>query len=227
MTVNKKNFSLADVEALISRTPNAQNLLRKELASSYDEFVEILYDELDIVIATLEANPQFYYSDDEDTITHHIISMLKMRNYAATQGTTTGGNVDVTVQGPEPLWTWIGEAKIYKTLDSLREGFLQLTTRYRNASPIHASRGILAYTKRLDVATHFKSWSDEVMAMGLDNFVRNECIKRGNLAFFTTHKDKSSGLPVTIRHNAVCLYHLPEDRSGRTAAKYKGRQGEQ
>jgi hypothetical protein len=182
-----------------------------------------LYDELDLVIIELETNPQFYYDDSEDDITHHVVSMLKMRNYLASQGTASGGSVDITVSAHDPSWTWIGEAKIYKTIDNLREGFLQLTTRYRNANPNFAARGLLAYTKREDPAGLLKDWEDEVTKQNLGGFTLDNCTRRGKLAFYTTHIDKSSGLPVKIRHCAICLYHLPEDKSGRTAQKYKAR----
>ena len=218
-----KDFSIDQVQFLIASNPLAKNLLRKELVTTYDEFVDVLYDEMDIVISTLEENPQHHYDDNEDKITYSIVSMLKMRNYNATQGTTNGGNVDITVKGINPLWSWIGEAKIYATLKNLQEGFLQLTTRYRNASPVYAQRGLLAYTKRADSTAHLKEWDDHVTNLKLPDFTRADCSKRPGMAFLTTHRDASSGQPVTIRHNVIALYHLPEDRSGRTAAKYKAR----
>jgi hypothetical protein len=221
-----QNLSMDDLQALISSNPLARNFLRKELVTTYDEFVEVLYDEMDIVISSLEENPQHYYDDNEDKITHSIVSMLKMRNYSATQGTTSGGNVDITVKCINPLWSWIGEAKIYASLKNLQEGFLQLTTRYRNASPVFASRGLLAYTKRPDPAAHLKEWDEHVTKLSLPDYTRSECTRRPGMAFITTHKDSSSGKPVKIRHNAIALHHLPEDRSGREAAKYKKRRTE-
>lgn len=218
-----QNISIDDLQALIGSNPVAKNFLRKELVATYDEFIEVLYDELDMVISTLEENPQHHFDDNEDKITHSIVSMLKMRNYSATQGTTSGGNVDITVKCLNPMWSWIGEAKIYATLKNLSEGFLQLTTRYRNASPMFASRGLLAYTKRPDPTALLKEWDAHVAELNLAEYVRSECPRRPGLAFITTHRDSSSGQPVTIRHNAVALHHLPEDRSGRTAAKYKVR----
>jgi hypothetical protein len=225
MTV--KDLSLDDIQALIASSAHTRNFLRKELVTTYDEFVEVLYDEMDIVISTMEENPQHYYDDDEDKITHSIVSMLKMRNYSATQGTTNGGNVDITVKGSNPLWSWIGEAKIFSSISHLNEGFLQLTTRYRNASPIFAGRGILAYTKRPDPTVHLKEWDEHVRSLKLEDFSLSDCLKRPGYAFFTIHKDQSSGQLMKIRHNAIALNHLPEDRSGRTAAKYKARRQKQ
>lgn len=218
-----KNISLADVQALICGNVLSSNFIRRTLVETYDDFVDVLYDDMDIVISTLEENPQHYFEDEEDKITHSIVSMLKMRGYCATQGTTAGGNVDITVSGPKPLWSWIGEAKIYSSLTSLDEGLLQLTTRYRNISPLFASRGILAYTKRRDPTALLKEWDDHVQTKDLVGLVRIECEKRPGLAFITVHKDDASGQLVRIRHNSIALYHLPEDRSGRNAAKYKKR----
>jgi hypothetical protein len=223
MSQQHSAYSLDAIEALLARSQYAQNMVRKELVNDYKDFIEVLYDELDLILTKLETNPQFYYSDDEDKITHSIVTMLQMRNYAATQGTTSGGNVDITVIGPNPQWSWIAEAKIYNSLTALREGFLQLTTRYRNANPIFADRALLAYTKRDDAAGHLKNWDDEVQNLGLINYSRSNCNRRGSLAFYTSHKDKSTSQTITIRHTAICLYHLPEDKSGRNAKKYKGR----
>lgn len=223
MKIGHHEISLDELESLIKNNPLASNLVKKALATSYEDFVELLYDDLDIVINELEANPQHYFDDEEDKITHVIVSMLRMRNHKASQGTTSGGNVDITVDGPQQGWNWIGEAKIYKSLTDLNEGFLQLTTRYRNASPNHSMRGIVAYTKRPKAAELLADWHAELVEKKLDGFASSACVRRGALAFHTTHKDHSTGLPVAIRHIAVCLHHLPKDKSGRSAAKYKGR----
>lgn len=219
---HKMEFSLNEIESLLKNSSHAQNFLRKEFVSSYEEFVEILYDDMDLIIVNLESNPQFYSKDEEDRITHDIVTMLKMRNYAASQGTTSGGNVDLTVSGSNPAWSWIGEAKIFKSVTDLREGFLQLTTRYRTASPNYACAGILAYTKRINAAGCLHDWEEAIRGMELEDLEFSECTRRGKLAFYTTHKHEATGLPIKIRHNAISLHHLPKDKSGRTAAKHGG-----
>lgn len=220
MTMRSPLDSLAGVQALLSQNHKAKNLLRKFLVKSYEEFVEVLYEEIDIVISKIERNPQFYYDDEEDKITHHIVTSLQDRNYDAEQGAAGGGSVDITVSGKEDLWSWIGEAKIYRSLKDLQEGYAQLTTRYRTASPNFNCRGMLVYIQRKDAAKLMKEWGEDLAKMGLDDYGRSNCSKRPMLAFFTTQKDASSGTPMLIRHNGICLYHIPEDKSGRNATKH-------
>lgn len=219
--LNGRDVSLEELGALVATSEFAFDMLRHEFSESYDEFVETLYDNIDRVIGKLEQNPQFYTLAEEDKITHEIANMLSMAGYDARQGETNGGNIDLTVKGYKSAWSWVGEAKIYKTIDNMREGFLQLATRYRNASPVNARAGILAYTKRADAAGCLKAWHEEISKMGLEGFSVAECPRRGPLAFYTTHKHEASGLPIHIRHAAVCLYHLPKDASGLQAQKYQ------
>lgn len=218
---NGKDVSLEELGILVTHSEYAFDMLRHEFSQTYEDFVESLYDNIDKAIGKLEENPQFYEKVGEDKITHEIANMLSMAGYDARQGETSGGNVDLTVRGYKSAWSWIGEAKIYKTIDDLREGFLQLSTRYRNASPVHAKAGILAYTKRADAAACLRTWLEEISKMGLPDFSVAECARRGALAFYTTHKHEASGLPIHVRHTAICLYHLPKDGSGRNAQKYQ------
>jgi hypothetical protein len=219
--LNGRDVSLEELGTLVANSEFAFDMLRHEFANSYDEFVETLYDNIDKAIGKLEQNPQFYEEAEEDKITHEIANMLSMAGYDARQGETNGGNIDLTVKGYKSAWSWIGEAKIYKTIDNLREGFLQLSTRYRTASPVHAKAGILAYIKRKDAAGCLKVWLDEISTMGLDEFSVAQCGRRGALSFYTTHKHEASGLPIQVRHSAISLYHLPKDRSALAAQKYQ------
>jgi hypothetical protein len=218
---NGKDISLEELGIMVSRSEFAFDMLRHEFSESYDEFVETLYDNIDKAIGKLEQNPQFYDAVGEDKITHEIANMLSMAGYDARQGETSGGNVDLTVQGYKSAWSWVGEAKIYKTIVDLQQGFLQLATRYRNASPVHAKAGILAYTKRADAAGLLKEWLEEISKMGLPDFSVEVCKRRGGLAFYSSHKHEASGLPIQVRHTAISLYHLPKDKSGLNAQKYQ------
>ncbi|WP_016834616.1 hypothetical protein [Herbaspirillum lusitanum] len=218
---SSENFSLDKIETLVRGSENVQNFLRSQLVSSYEEFVEVLYDDLDLVISKLESNPQYYADDGEDKITNAMANMLTMTYYDASHGSTAGGSVDLTVKGKNPLWTWIGEAKIFSSITDLKEGFLQLTTRYRTGSPNNSQGGILAFTKRPLAADLMRDWQNTVRDMSLPDFSERICERRSGLAFYTTHKHEASGIPFRIRHNAVSLYFHPKDKSGRAAAKYK------
>lgn len=222
MEFHGREISLAELGAMAATSEFAINIIKKEWVSSYEEFVESVYDSIDKAFALLEKSPQSYFDDaiGEDKITEELANMLVMAGFDARQGQTQGGNVDLTVMGKKTTWSWIGEAKIFSTNTSLKEGLLQLTTRYRNASPLHAQAGILAYVKRANAVGCLQEWRTEVEGMVLPDLSLSECNRRGPLAFFTTHKHEATGLPIKIRHTAISLYHLPKDKSGRGAKKF-------
>lgn len=219
---NGEKISLTDLGAMVARSEYAFDMLKKEYSTSYEDFVESVYDNIDKAFGKLEENPQHHSPEEvgEDKITNSIADMLVMAGFDARQGQTQGGNIDLTVKGKKSGWSWIGEAKIFRDTNALREGFLQLSTRYRNASPLKAQAGILAYTKRKNAAGCLAEWQAEVANMGLDGFSISPCSRRGQLAFYTIHNHEASGLPIRVRHTAIVLYHLPKDKSGLSAQKY-------
>lgn len=204
----------------IENDPIHQNMIRRALAQSYDEFVEILYDDLDFAISGLELNPQFHQDSSEDTISNFIIQGLR-GYYKVTQGATGGGNKDITVEGRERSWMWIGEAKIYKSLADLREGWLQLTTRYKHIDPTKNSAALLAYSFRPDAVKHLSDWRAELRTQGLENYGDSDCGRRKPLAFYSKHKHQDSGVDMPVRHIAINLSFKPKDKSARNAKKYK------
>ncbi|HGO6081719.1 TPA: hypothetical protein ACK3PA_006215 [Burkholderia cenocepacia] len=221
------NISLADYLDRVKHNPISRNMVRLQYVQDYDEFIDIFYEVLDFAIARLQANPQHHQEDSEDGLTVKLMNLLEMAGFAVTTGTTGGGNKDLTVGWLNPEWTWIGEAKKFNSLTDVREGFLQLTTRYRNANPLYARGGLVAYTLRPKAAALLKEWMEEAPNVAndtkvkLDNFRVEDCKRRPGLAFNSFHTHVASGLECEIRHMAVVLYHLPEDKSGRTAKKYQ------
>jgi hypothetical protein len=221
MIMIDQNMPLKEYQKLIASNPMQANFFRRTFADTYDGFVDVFYDDLDLVVSQLESNPQLYRDDGEDKLTGIIVSNLVLMGYAASHGTTGGGAKDFTVIGKNPTWTWIGEAKIFDSVANLREGFLQLITRYRNSNAIKARGGFLAYTFRPKAAALLKGWTEEAQKMGLDNLKVTDCSRRPGLAFHTEHDHEATGLPFDVRHLAVALYFQPKDKSGRTAKKFK------
>jgi len=216
------NISVADIELLAANNSCFLHMFRRHFAVKYEDFIDVLYDDLDIAISELELNPQLHRDDDEDKLSAHIISQLKMAGYNASLGTTGGGNKDITVIGNNPSWSWIGEAKIYRNITNLHEGFLQLATRYRNVNPTKSCGSILAYILRPNAAKLMLEWMNEVekTQMELGNFTKYSCLRRKRLAFYSIHDHVASGLPFEVRHIGISLYFQPLDKSGRSAKKY-------
>ncbi|RAS31922.1 hypothetical protein [Paraburkholderia bryophila] len=221
------NVSFEDFMLMVKDNPVHRNMVRQHLVKTYDEFIEIFSEILDYAITRLEENPQHHQNDNEDALTEKLVTSLKMAGYDATHGTAGGGSKDLTVKWKNPQWTWIGEAKKYKSLNDVREGFLQLTTRYRTANPLYTRGALIAYTFRPKAAALLKEWMDEAANVAkdknvlLDNFRVEDCSLRPQLAYNSFHDHVATGLPCQIRHIAVALYHLPKDKSGRSAKKYK------
>ncbi|WP_063800889.1 hypothetical protein [Burkholderia ubonensis] len=221
------NVSLNDFMLMVKDNPVHRNMVRQHFVKTYEEFIDIFNEMLDYAITRLEENPQHHQNDNEDALTEKLVTSLQMAGYDATHGTSGGGSKDLTVRWKNPQWTWIGEAKKYKSLADVREGFLQLTTRYRTANPLFTRGALIAYTLRPKAATLLEEWIQEAanVAAGtkvpLDNFRVEDCPLRPKLAYNSFHDHVATGLPCQIRHMAVVLYHLPEDKSGRTAQKYK------
>ncbi|WP_065065265.1 hypothetical protein [Paraburkholderia tropica] len=221
------NVSLADYYDKVKHNPVTRNMVRLQYVQSYAEFIEIFYELLDYAIDRLQENPQHHQEDSEDALTVKLMNLLEMAGLSVTTGTTGGGNKDLTVRGLNPEWSWIGEAKKFNSLTDVREGFLQLTTRYRTANPLYARAGLIAYTLRPRAAQLLKDWMEAApnvaneTAVKLENFRVEECKRRPGLAFNSFHTHVASGLECEIRHVAVVLYHLPEDKSGRTAKKHQ------
>lgn len=197
-------------------------MIGRIFSTSFEEFVNILYKDIDLAIFELESNCQLMQKDSEDKLSAFIVSQLKRAGHNASLGTTGGGNKDITVLGKDPSWSWIGEAKKYHSVTNLQEALLQLATRYKNVDATKAQGGILAYILRPNASKLMNEWKDNVSKTktNLDNLSFTACTQRPQMAFYTSHNHSSTGLPFVIRHMGVALHFAPEDKSARSSKKY-------
>jgi len=142
-----------------SPRPAVQATIRRQMigeGGTYQEFIEQLYADIDDSIYELQASRELRQNDSEDRITLDILVGLKRHGYNATHDSKTGGHVDLSVRmGPH---SWIGEAK---KDGNFHEGFLQLTSRYVQASGnyAHDHGGLLFYmVKTSDALGKLISW---------------------------------------------------------------------
>ncbi|WP_338849709.1 hypothetical protein V8J88_11680 [Massilia sp. W12] len=216
------NFESGDklsIEKISNHMPNTIRAFKRDSVTTYEEFIDLLYESMDEAIDKLERNPQYYINDDEDKLTYSIATLLQQIGYNARHGHKNGGNIDLFVEHSKSEWSWCGEAKIFNQIDNINEAFLQLTTRYRNNSVEYNQRGILIYIKKQDASKYLGQWRN--MLFDKDGVEILEDERKKLFAFFSEHKDNSSGVMMKIRHRGICLYHLPEDKSGRSAKKYQ------
>lgn len=195
-----------------------QAALRREWIieeGTYQDFVAQLYIDLDESIYALQATRDLRQKDSEDRLTQDVLIGLSQKGYQATHDTKTGGHVDLSIRLGDH--SWIGEAK---KDGNFQEGFLQLATRYVQASGnfSHDQGGLLFYLVQTDDARgKLNRWRAKLTAEG---HTCEDC-KKNKLAFYSTHKLEGSGTDFTIRTMAVSLYHQPKDKSARSSAAKK------
>lgn len=194
-------------------------LIRLRVATNkndYDGFVDCLYEQIDHIFSSFQAAPQRRCNDSEDKITDDLVVNLRTAGFDANHDQDSGGHVDVTVKAGD--LTWIGEAKIYRQINDIYEGFLQLTTRYRPASGNfdHNKAGMLIYlTTKPNAKAQIDTWRAHIRSKNIDGYQDRDCPKN-RLAFHSEHTHEVSGLPFFIRHMPLMLYHQPQDKSGRS-----------
>lgn len=223
---NNKNmnikFSLDNIAEAAKHDYLLANLLRRITVSSYDEFLDALYDDMNLVIERLEGNPQNYPNESEDATTQRIADILWGMQYSASHNVQAGGNVDLTIS--KNNFKWIAEAKIFKNVGDMREGYKQLATRYR---PGMGSKGVMyggliGYLHRENAADQIGRWKTAFSKMTVANgHVLTDCARRYALGFNSEHKHKDFGTPLRVWHTCVVLHFSPQDISGCTAQRYK------
>lgn len=201
-----------------SPRPVVQAMIRRQMlgdGGTYEEFIEQLYADIDESIYELQATRELRQEDSEDRISLDILVGLKRYGYYATHDSKTGGHVDLSVRLGSH--SWIGEAK---KDGNFHEGFLQLTSRYVQASGnyAHDQGGLLFYmVKTADALSKLNAWRTQLTN---DGHLCTDC-RTNRLAIYSTHKLEGSGTDFKVRSIAVSLYHNPLDKSARNSAAKK------
>ncbi|WP_052263623.1 hypothetical protein [Comamonas thiooxydans] len=203
------SLTIADLQGMRAIRPDLAAFADRLLVTSYEQFVKVLYQDLDACIRFMEDDPKVRQEDGEDRLTTEIIGQLKSRGYSATHDELVGGHSDIVVRYFDK-YVWVAEAKIHSSYDYLGGGFDQLTTRYLRGT-VNANEGaLLIYIRNADVAAVVKNWSTKLAERDLPDFSQDACPARGELGFYNTYKHHSSGLPVRIRHMGINLHWDPK-----------------
>lgn len=215
--------TVAEFQAAMESVPGGAKFLERINVCSFEQFIKLLHEDINDIVREMESNPDHHQAADEDGLTYFIEVMLRQRSYRASKGTRSGGSIDLMVNGRLEGFSWIAEAKIFTSISAVREGFLQMHTRYRPADIERARVGMLIYIKREHPRKLMEDWKTEIGTLGLHDLSFRACDTRPLTAFFTVHSPTHSDIPTETRHVSVSLYHKPLDKSGRAAAKYQQR----
>jgi hypothetical protein len=218
------SVSLADLEDAAKYDINLAGMTRRVFASTFDEFLNVLHDDLKLVIERLENNPQNYPDESEDATTQRIADMLWGMQYEASHNLQAGGNVDLTIEMSRRQFKWIAEAKKFSSISGMQEGYLQLATRYRPGMGSNGvmNGGLIGYVRRPNAAKHMTDWRTALASLPeAPGCVFEDCDRRHTLGFFSEHPHQDFGVPFRVWHTCVVLHFAPADKSGRTAKRYK------
>jgi hypothetical protein len=216
-------LTLADMQVMAKGDVFLRNFFRRLNATTYIEFLDVLYDDITIAVERLEQNPQHYPDEHEDATTQRLLDILFGMAYSASHNCLSGGNVDITIELAKKNWRWIGEAKRFNNTRDLREGYLQLSTRYTPSagSTGAAHGGLIAYLRRPLASKCMDSWKKHFSEQVSPASKLNPCARRGQLGFLSEHEHGALGVPFKVWHFCVALYFHPLDKSGRAAKKYR------
>jgi len=200
------------------------NTLRRFTVTTYDEFLSVLYDDIKLVIERLEENPQDFPDEPEDATTKRMADILWGMQYSASHNLAAGGNVDLTIAISRLNFKWIAEAKKFASVTDMREGYLQLSTRYRPGMGSDGAMygGMIGYVRSSNAAAFMKRWRTSFLNVpGAENSIVTDCSRRYALGFQSEHTHQDFGVPLRVWHNCVVLTFQPQDKSGRTAKRYQ------
>ncbi|MEM6398915.1 MAG: hypothetical protein AAF757_01605 [Cyanobacteria bacterium P01_D01_bin.116] len=213
-----ENLSLRELQNLERFIPGLGRFPSRFIATDYNKFIEILYDDIDDIIYQIQENPELRQKDSEDRLTIDIRDQLRRLGYDAAHDSKFGGHADLLVK--KGNFTWIGEAKIHSSYNYLWEGFLQLTTRYSTGDSNQRDGGIFIYIRQKNASAIVEKWKDYLLSKELKGY-SYEASENREISFFSTHKHEGSGQDFRIKHIPVILYFQPQDKSGRSKIESK------
>ncbi|WP_353189916.1 hypothetical protein [Pandoraea pnomenusa] len=203
--------SLKGYEALIALAAGGNRMARRVTTDTHEEFLNVLYEDLDEIICDLEGRKKYFADSSEDQVSDAIVASLNQYGYLASHDKDHSGHVDITVEVRHKRnFKWLGEAKIDHGPSYCWGGYLQLTTRYSVARNGADAGGILIYLQGYDnAADRLEKW-----AVYLENEKGITCDRtdagRPGLAFTTSEIHTGTGVPYYIRHMIVFLRHDPQ-----------------
>lgn len=213
---NQNQISLNDLQKLIQtlNNPEIQELLDLN-TGDYHAFIRNLYRNIYKSIRELESNANLYYLSNENQLTGHICSNLKMVGYNAIFDKNENGHCDITIE--KGSFKWLAEAKVYTGTAKLWGGFQQLTNRY-SVCTNHSCHGAeLIYqtnnSSGLQGTKIIHKWKDKIKhensKIKINDFLDED--ERFKLGFDSTYEHTKSGLNYTVKHLVILLQHNPQD----------------
>jgi hypothetical protein len=123
--------SIEELKILSKNDPILERILSRQFATKYEDFLGTLQIDLVEIVVQLEKSANLQRDESEDQTTQRIVDMCHSMGYQAHHNAASGGNVDITVIQRKCGFEWLAEAKKFNSITDMKEGYLQLASRYR------------------------------------------------------------------------------------------------
>lgn len=185
--------------------------LRRLSPKNYEDFVDVLNEDLEQLIGLIESDARDFMKTGEDFMNREIVRLLRARCYIASHDHDEGGHVDVRVQSRDGKYSWLAEAKLDNGPAYLEKGIHQLTERYVKGTPGHNSGAFIIYFMKDRCSERFKEWREhlESASAGFEELTFDDCPNRIGLSFYTEMILPRLGFGAPkyrIRHLAVSVH---------------------
>lgn len=184
--------------------------IRRTSPRDYNDFVDQLYDDLDLLMGELESDAKDFIEASEDVLNRELARLLRVCGYSASHDNDEGGHVDIHVKSRNQKYSWLGEAKLDNGPQYIGDGLVQLTTRYARGTPGHHCGGLLVYFQKARCAERFGEWRTKFEEdTSWEDRTISECTRRPGLSFYSEFvlNRMGKGVPkYRIRYMAISLF---------------------
>ncbi len=199
-------FSISNLEMMAAFDPVLAGFLERRLVKTYDDFITVLYKDIDAIVQLLQGDRHLLHDDSEDRLTVDIIHQLIHMGYNASHDAQHGGHCDILIT--KGLFRWIGEAKIHSSYPYLFQGFSQLSTRYTHGGSYNTEGALLIYLTQENARRVINKWMAHLTGKKLPSYQTSQCPKNA-LSFYSSHDHQVSGTAFKVRHIPVLLHFDP------------------
>lgn len=93
-----ENLNLIELQKFESLIPELAGFASRLLVKTYDDFIRVLYQDIDEVISLIQENLETRVKDSEDRLTIEIIGLLRRSGYNATHDAKIGGHAGIVIR---------------------------------------------------------------------------------------------------------------------------------
>lgn len=192
------------VEALKRKAPEYLDLLSAKTEAEFNTAFDHL---LELAVRRLEASKSDYVDLGENALNRILAGFVNCPGLSVTAETHSNGHVDLTFSAvhSSPIWTKLGEAKLYNGPAYHIEGLGQLLSRYMTGRD---STGLMiCYVQVKDIAKKLQSIRDK-MDVDLPEKQLSPTRNGAKKLTFQSEHEHSSGEVIDVSHVGVNM-HVP------------------